>query len=106
MGVLTERATIKRHSGSVNEAGESLRDSTTTVASDVPCRIVRMSGAELRRQNRVAVVGQYTCFLPYGVDVGEADQIIVGGTTYEIEFVSDDPGGAAHHTEVTVKEIR
>jgi len=85
---LDARCTITRYTGADDEYGGQAT-ATTTVASDVPCRV---HGEPIFGRYAQGVEGTVPLFLvslPYGVDVRPQDNIAVGTTNLAVMRVVD-----------------
>ena len=109
---LTDRATIKRRSGSAVDAHGQSSGNYAAVASDVPCKIIHRDGRKVGAGGgemrsvlaNVSIRVSTVTFLP-GVDVREQDQVVIDGVTYRVGEKGLIPVGN-HHLDVAVETVR
>jgi hypothetical protein len=85
--------------------GKPLAPVWITVAEDVPCHLRATGAAELFAQTTTDKV-RATLFLLYGTSVIEGDRITVDNVVYYVQYVDADVGGARHHMEILLSEVR
>lgn len=98
--LLIEQCTIKRPGSDLSDSGYP-EDTETTVAADVPCRIVRrgMDPFESATTGQIRSVMTFTVLLHHDQDVRPEDIIESGNRRLHVA------GGTADTTEEIVKQV-
>jgi SPP1 family predicted phage head-tail adaptor len=69
------------------DAGRSTISTFATYLTGLPCRVQPLSGSEQMRYARENIRVTHAVFLEGGQDITEEDQFVVGGLTFDIQFV-------------------
>ena len=102
-GLLTNTATITRRSTS--NTGPEPGVTSSTVASDVPCRVEWLTAKELGPAFEPSVA-QVRIYFELGTDITPSDRCTISSRVYEIQGVDFDTAGRGHHIEVYAKVIQ
>lgn len=105
-GTLTQTFDVYRRGAvEVNAGGEEIRRiSDVPISSGNAGLIQPVSGKEIIK-DRDVVIATLLLFCDYGIDIEATDTIESNGTRYEVVNV-ENAGGANHHLEVALKEVR
>ena len=103
--LLNQTCQISRNTAGSADVWGQPAESWDVVEGGVRCRIEGLSGREVREQLQGVSVSHNGYFLA-GVDLHEADRVVVGTTSYEVLYVNTMPGGVANHVEAQLKELR
>lgn len=89
---MPERCSIVRRSGTVSDGAGGQTDGTTTVASNVPCRVRRTSKDPRTRviAERIGITAVYEVVFPTGTDIRAADQLAI--------YPAEDPAATRNMT--------
>lgn len=101
--LLTMTATITRRTSTSNAPEPGV--SSSTVASDVPCRVEWLTAKELSLPYEPSVA-QVRIYFEYGTDIIVADRCTIDGRVYEIQGIDFNTAGLGHHIEVYAKVIQ
>lgn len=106
-GMLTERCTIERETGTTGLFGEPVQ-SWSAVAEDVPCRLItvgRRNSSETQViGSRESVVDAFRLICPQDTAFAVDDRVSVGGRRYQVVTVEDDLTDAAYVAAIVVRE--
>lgn len=103
--LLNETATIQQQTPTVDDAGGKVEGAITE--TDIACRIRPLSARERAMSGAEGTDVTHRLYCAAGVTITEADRVVVGATTYQVEFVNRNPAGSkSHHYEVDMREYR
>lgn len=102
--LLNQTATIQRQTPTVDDSGGRVEGAITE--TEIACRIRPLSARERAMSGAEGTDVTHRMYCA-ACSISEADRVVVGSTTYEVEFVNRNPGGSsAHHYEVDLREYR
>ena len=106
--ILMNRTAVVETPTETKTASMGVSVSWATKHAIVKCRFWKMSGDErlLYASFRTEVTHKMVCSARFS-DITERDRVVLGGVTYDIEFVdSVDDSDRAHHMEIVLREVR
>ena len=105
--LLDKRCDVKRFTEGKNAFGGTSRGSSATVATSVRCRRHQVKGEESNGNSGArGFTGDHRMWVPYGTDVTVKDQVLLGGTTYEVMDVDPDMAGRGLFRVLGLVEVR
>lgn len=103
-GLFNQAGQVYRMSQTVDGMG-GVTKNMVAHGSAFPCRIRALSARERDMSGSRGVDVTHRLYCSAVVDVTEADEVRVGTTVYQVEFVND-PHAVGHHLEVDLRERR
>lgn len=91
LAVLTDSLVVHRLTRTPDSSGGTT-ETYAAQAGTVPCLVAPTGGGELIVADRLGLVDTYTISVPDSADILVTDRLVVGGTTYHVQYV---PQGTA-----------